>query len=366
VLAIECASLYDFKESGPPLGALSGHTFSQGIGMVGQRSGSPRAAVLVTGATGQIGTELTCALRRIHGADRVITSGIEAAPASAACPGPYVPLDVTDAAAVEDLIAARQIDVVYHLAAILSATGEKNPQAAWNVNVGGLENVLEAARKRGVRQIFAPSSIAVFGPETPRTGTPQDTVMRPRTIYGVAKVTGELLCDYYVQRYGLDVRGVRYPGVISSGAPPGGGTTDYAVAMFYAALRGEPYVCFVREDTVLPMIYMPDCLKAAIDLMRADRSRLRHHNAFNVAAVSFSAGELAAEIRRHVPGFVCEYEPDGRQAIADSWPHSVDDSAARCEWDWKPDYDLEAMVADMIGALRHRRVNEERTTTNGE
>jgi nucleoside-diphosphate-sugar epimerase len=313
--------------------------------------------VLVTGALGQIGTELTAALRERHGAEHVIATSIEPVPNARLASGPYEPLNVLDAAAVKDVLVRHRISTVYHLAAVLSATGEKNPQAAWDVNVGGLNVVLEAARQHRVEQIFWPSSIAVFGPDTPHDQTPQDTLMRPRTIYGVAKVTGELLCDYYVHRYGLDVRGVRYPGVISSGAPPGGGTTDYAVAMFYAAVKGEPYTCFVREDTVLPMIYMPDCIKAALDLMQADRTRLQHHNAFNLASMSFSAGELAAEIRRHVPGFICRYEPDARQAIADSWPRSIDDTAARKEWGWKPDYDLPTMVKQMLAALRS--ANEE-------
>ena len=232
---------------------------------------------------------------------------------------------------------------------------ESDPQRAWAINMGGLYNILEAARARNVRQLFWPSSIAAFGPDSPRTRTPQDTLMRPTTIYGVAKVAGELLCNYYVQRYGLDVRGVRYPGVISSEAPPGGGTTDYAVDMFHAALGPGRYTCFVREDTVLPMIYMPDCIKAALDLMQADASTLRHHNAFNVAAMSFSAGDLANEIRRHVPRFVCRFEPDERQAIADSWPMSLEDSAARQEWGWKPSFDLAGMTIDMLERLTARQ-----------
>jgi nucleoside-diphosphate-sugar epimerase len=302
---------------------------------------------------GQIGTELTAALRREHGGDNVLaTSRRSTPPPDARAPGPFEKLDVTDGAAVEQCLERHGIDTIYHLAAILSAVGEQRPQTAWQVNMGGLYNVLEAARRCGVRRVFWPSSIAAFGPETPPLDTPQDTVMRPTTIYGVSKVAGELLCDYYFHRYGLDVRGVRYPGVISSGAQPGGGTTDYAVEMFYAAARGEPYVCFVREDTVLPMIYMPDCIRAAVELMDADLAELRHHNAFNLAAMSFSAGELAAEIRRHVPDFVCEYAPDQRQAIADSWPRNLDDSAALREWGWRPRYDLVAMTRDMLEQLR--------------
>jgi nucleoside-diphosphate-sugar epimerase len=314
------------------------------------------STILVTGANGQIGTELTRALRRRHGADRVVASG-RVAPATGgdtAAAGPFDMLDVTDRPAIDRVLERHRVDTIYHLAALLSAVGETDPQRAWTVNMGGLYNVLEAARTHDVRQIFWPSSIAAFGPDTPRDQTPQDTLMRPTTVYGVAKVAGELLCDYYVRRYGLDVRGVRYPGVISSETLPGGGTTDYAVAIFYAALRSGRYTCFVREDTVLPMIYMPDCITAALDLMDADASALRHRNAFNLAAMSFSAGELAAEIGTHVPGFVCTYEPDARQSIADSWPRTIDDTAARQEWGWAPQYGLAEMTADMVATLRAR------------
>ena len=220
--------------------------------------------------------------------------------------------------------------------------------------MNGLYNVLEVARERGMVRVFCPSSIAAFGPETPRDNTPQETVLRPRTMYGVTKVAGELLGNYYFSRFGLDVRGVRYPGIISSETLPGGGTTDYAVEIFYEAIKHKRYTCFVREDTVLPMMYMPDCIKAAIDLMEADLSRLKHHADFNLAAMSFSAGELAAEIKKHIPEFTCEYEPDFRQEIADSWPRSIDDSAAREEWGWEPDYDLAAMTADMLDKLGKR------------
>ena len=312
--------------------------------------------ILVTGANGQIGSELTGALRARHGPDQVVASALRPPPPeSVFSPGPFEILDVTDRSAVDGLIRRRRIDTVYHLAALLSAVSERDPQQAWTVNMGGLYNVLEAARAHGVRQIFWPSSIAAFGPETPRDETPQDTVMRPTTIYGVAKVAGELLCDYYARRYGLDVRGVRYPGVVSSKTPPGGGTTDYAVAIFYGALRARRYTCFVRANTVLPMIYMPDCIRAALDLMAADAASLRHRNAFNLAAMSFSAGELAAEIATQVPGFVCAYAPDARQAIADSWPRTIDDTAARQEWGWRARYGLAEMAADMLAALRARQ-----------
>jgi nucleoside-diphosphate-sugar epimerase len=315
----------------------------------------PSRKILVTGAQGQIGTELVVALRNKFGRENVVASGQQDLPSESRGEWePFVPLDITDKAAMAECFEEGRFDVVYHLAAMLSAVGEQNPEAAWNVNLNGLHDVLEAARQHGVQQVFWPSSIAVFGPDTPKEQTPQETLMRPTTMYGVTKVAGELLCDYYVEHYGLDVRGLRYPGVISSEALPGGGTTDYAVAIFYEALRSGRYTCFVREDTVLPMIYMPDCIAAAIQLMDADNSRLEHHNAFNLAAMSFSAGELAAEIRKHIPNFQCEFVPDERQQYADSWPRSIDDSAARREWDWKPEYDLARMTADMLERLGKR------------
>lgn len=313
--------------------------------------------VLITGAFGQIGTELGSALRRRYGDADVIATGhhlAECARAGAKTPRLSV-LDVTDARAVHDFVQRERIDVIYHLAARLSAVGERDPATTWQVNMEGLRNVLEAGRRAGVARVFWPSSIAAFGPDTPRDDVPQDTVMHPTTIYGVTKVAGELLCDYYVRRYGLDVRGVRYPGVISSGAAPGGGTTDYAVEIFHAALEARRYTAFVREDCRLPMIYMPDCIDAALDLMDADFTRLEHHNGFNIDAMTFSTGELAAEIRKHIPDFVCDYAPDERQAIADSWPRSLDDSAARKEWGWRPKYDLARMTVDMLEKLRERR-----------
>jgi nucleoside-diphosphate-sugar epimerase len=311
--------------------------------------------ILVTGAQGQIGSELTAALRDRYGNDAVVAALYLTSPADRLLEvGPTTRLDVTDAEAVGRALADHSIDTVYHLAAVLSATGEAKPQVAWKVNLEGLHVVLEAARTAGARRVFWPSSIAVFGPDSPRDRTPQDTVMRPTTMYGVTKVAGELLCDYYVSRYGMDVRGVRYPGVISSGTLPGGGTTDYAVDMFYCAVLGKTCTCFVRPDTVLPMIYQPDCIHAAIQLMEADGGRLVHHNGFNLASMSFSAAELEAAIRRHLPEFACRYEPDARQQIADGWPRSLDDSAARAEWGWRPKYDLESMTVDMIRALRKR------------
>ncbi len=311
--------------------------------------------VLVTGSEGQIGTELTAALRRRYGAGNVVASDVKLDPArKTQHEGPFELCDVTDAAALKAACAKHGVDTIVHLAAILSATGEKNPLRAWHVNVAGLVNTLELARELGMNQVLCPSSIAVFGSGCPRVNTPQETVLRPSTMYGVTKVTGELLCDYYVRKFGVDARGLRYPGIISAEALPGGGTTDYAVEIFYKAVEQGKYACFLKEDTRLPMMYMPDCLKATMDLMEADFERLEHHGDFNVAAMSFSAGELAAEIAKHVPGFTVRYEPDSRQAIADSWPESIDDSAARSEWGWKPSYDLASMTTDMLARLSAR------------
>jgi nucleoside-diphosphate-sugar epimerase len=308
--------------------------------------------VLVTGAFGQIGSALRDALQARYGDHNVIATGKEIAGQSR---GGGEVLDVTDGEAVFDSVRRHDVDVIYHLAAILSARGEDDPALAWHVNMNGLRNVLEAARLAEVKRVFWPSSIAAFGPDTPRDQVPQDIGMRPTTMYGVSKVAGELLCDYYFHRYRLDVRGVRYPGVISSEQLPGGGTTDYAVEIFYAAVTTGHYTCFVREDCVLPMIYMPDCVRAAIEVMEADLSHLIHHNAFNLGAMTFSAGELAQEIKKHRPDFTCDFVPDQRQAIADTWPHSLDDSAARREWGWKPSYDLARMTTEMLDKLEAKR-----------
>lgn len=312
--------------------------------------------ILVTGAVGQIGSELTVALRERYGNENVVAAGHRTPPGpELRDAGPFEFLDVTQKSQLEAVVERYQIDTIYHMAAILSAVGEANPHLCWNVNINGLYNVLEVARERKLVRVFCPSSIAAFGPETPREMTPQETVLRPKTMYGVTKVAGELLCDYYFRRFGVDVRGVRYPGIISNVTPPGGGTTDYAVEIYYEAIRHHHYTCFVREDTVLPMMYMPDCIKGTLDLMNADLSRLKHHADFNLAAMSFSAGELAASIRKYMPDFTIEYKPDPvRQAIADSWPKSIDDSAARQEWGWQPAYDLDAMTRDMLEKLGQR------------
>jgi len=247
-----------------------------------------------------------------------------------------------------------RIDTVYHMAAILSGAGEKNPDLAYRVNMDGLKNVLDVSKEKKVVRVLVPSSIAVFGPETPRENTPQETVLRPRTMYGITKVAGELLCDYYFHKYGLDVRGLRYPGIISWKTPPGGGTTDYAVAIYYDAVQKGSYECFVNEGTTLPMMYMPDAIRSIIDLAEAPLEDLKHHSDFNITAMSFSAGELAAAIREHIPDFEITYKPDFRQAIADSWPMSIDDSAACEEWGWKPEHDIRTMTEDMLCNLKKK------------
>jgi len=308
--------------------------------------------ILVTGAAGQIGSDLTLALRERYGAENVIATGHRTKPSERLRDsGPFEFIDVTQRDSIAGVVDRYDVDTIYHMAAILSVVGEQKPGLTWNVNMNGLYNVLEVARERQMVRLLCPSSMAVFGPDTPRDNTPQETVLRPTTMYGVTKVAGELLCDYYFQRFGLDVRGLRYPGIISSETFPGGGTTDYAVAIFYEAIKHQRYTCFVREDTVLPMMYMPDCIRATIMLMEADLGQLKHHADFNVTALSFSAGELAAEIRKHISELVVDYAPDFRQEIADSWPRSIDDSAARAEWGWEPQYDLAAMAEDMLAKL---------------
>jgi len=313
--------------------------------------------ILVTGAVGQIGSELTLALRKKYGSDNVVATGRKTAPSDALKnSGPFYFIDVAQRDTLEEVVRKHNIDTIVHMAAILSAVGEQNPMRCWDVNINGTLVVLECAREHEMARVIIPSSIAAFGPETPRANTPNDTILKPRTMYGVTKVAGELLGDYYFRKYGLDVRGLRYPGIISHETLPGGGTTDFAVAIYFEAVKNKRYTCFVREDTRLPMMYMPDCIKATIDLAVADVDKLKHHSDFNVGAMSFSAGELAASIKKHIPDFVCSYEPDFRQAIADSWPMSLDDSAAREEWGWKPAYNLEAMTSDMLEVLgrRHR------------
>lgn len=307
--------------------------------------------ILVTGASGQIGSELTPKLRELYGKENVVASDLRE---SFVDDGPFESLNVNDVNMMDKIVREYDIEVIVHLAALLSASGEQMPNLAWHVNVNGLYNVLEIARNRKLKRVFNPSSIAVFGPETPRKYTPQETVLRPRTMYGITKVTGELLGEYYWNKWGVDVRGIRFPGVISNVAPPGGGTTDYAVEIFYEAIKNGAYTCFLKPDSTMPMVYMPDCLKGVVQLMETDLSRLKHHTDFNMSAISFSPAELVEEIRKHMPEFKIDYKPDFRQAIADSWPNSIDDSVARSEWGWKSDYDLKAMVSDMLDVLGSR------------
>ncbi len=312
--------------------------------------------ILVIGATGQIGSELTLALRDRYGSANVVAGGHVKKPSSDRLKdsGPFETADCLDTKALTALLQKYHIDTIYHLPALLSATSEQNPKLAWEVNLQGLINVLDLAKSYQCA-VFFPSSIGVFGDSTPKDKTPQDTIQRPSTIYGITKLTGELLCDYYYQKYNLDVRGVRYPGLISYETLPGGGTTDYAVEIFYQALTQQHYSCFLREDTYLDMMYMPDAIKAAIQLMETESSRLVHRNGYNVTAMSFSPRELAEEIKKWIPKFQISYEIDPvRQAIADSWPNSMDDQIARKEWDWQPDYDLSRMTKDMIAKLKEK------------
>jgi nucleoside-diphosphate-sugar epimerase len=310
--------------------------------------------ILVTGALGQIGAELVPALREHYGAAAVIASDLRVTTLALSSAGLHEHLDCTQPQQVLEVVRRHDIGTIYHLAALLSAVAEEKPHAAWTVNMSGLYNVLEAARQYRC-QVFFPSSIGAFGPSTPAEQTPQVTVQRPTTMYGVTKVAGELLCDYYAGRFGVDVRGLRFPGLISYVAPPGGGTTDYAVEIFYSALRYKHYTCFLQADTPLPMMYMPDAIAAMMRIMAADGTRLRYRNAYNVAAMSITPAALAVEIGKHMPGFVIDYRVDPvRQSIAESWPHSLDVSAARADWDFAPRYDLQAMTADMLARLAAR------------
>ncbi|MFP5390971.1 MAG: NAD-dependent epimerase/dehydratase family protein [Gammaproteobacteria bacterium] len=306
--------------------------------------------ILVIGANGQIGSELVEALARRHGAANVIAADIGSDNLHGA--ERYVQLDVLDRARLTALIAQENVSQVYQLAALLSATAEKMPLKAWQLNMEGLLNILEIARERNAAgtplQVFWPSSIAAFGPHTPADGTPQYSVMDPTSIYGISKLAGERLCDYYFSHYGVDVRSIRYPGIISWKSPPGGGTTDYAIAIFHAALKGEPYRCFLEADTTLPMIYMPDAIRATIELMEAPAERVKIRSSYNVGGFSFNPAELVEAIRAHLPGFTIVYQPDARQAIAASWPHSIDDGEARADWGWAPRINLAEMVADML------------------
>lgn len=304
--------------------------------------------ILVTGALGQIGSELVMHMREHYGADNVIATDIKHSGSAVVESGPFEILDVLDGARMFDIAKQHQVDTIIHLAALLSATAEAKPLLAWNLNMGGLVNALEVARELGT-QFFTPSSIGAFGPSTPKNHTPQDTIQRPTTMYGVNKVAGELLCDYYYHKFGVDTRGVRFPGLISYVTPPGGGTTDYAVEIYYEAIRHRHYTSYIAKGTYMDMMYMPDALDAIVTLMEADPSKLLHRNAFNVTAMSFEPEEIAASIRKHIPEFTMDYAVDPvRQAIADSWPNSIDPSAAMEEWGFKAKYDLASMTADML------------------
>lgn len=311
--------------------------------------------ILVTGAVGQIGSELTLALRQKYGNDNVIATGHKTKPSEKLLnSGPFELINCTDINTIEAVVKKHNIDTVYHLAALLSAVAEANPQLAWDVNMNGLYNTLEVAREYKCA-LFTPSSIGAFGPSTPLDNTPQDTTQRPNTIYGVTKVAGELLCDYYYKRFGVDTRGVRYPGIISYETLPGGGTTDYAVEIYYEAIKHKQYTCFLKEGTYLDMMYMPDAIKAAIDLMEAEPGKLKHRNAFNVTAMSFAPEHIAAEIKKTIPEFTIDYKVDPvRQAIAETWPNNMDDSVARQEWGWKPKYNLASMTKDMLEKLSQK------------
>jgi nucleoside-diphosphate-sugar epimerase len=315
--------------------------------------------VLVIGACGQLGSELTLELRNMYGGSNVVAADI-APPKQADLrdSGPFEKIDVLNAKAMGELASKYKFKQIYHLAAVLSATGEKNPKFAWELNMDGLFNVLDLALEQKVERVYWPSSIAVFGPNTPRQNTPQHTVMDPNTVYGISKQAGERWCEYYFEKYGLDVRSLRYPGLIGYKALPGGGTTDYAVDIYHKALAGENFECFLSEDTYLPMMYMPDAIKATLDLMHAPAEQVKVRSSYNLSAMSFSPKEITASIQKHIPEFDITYKPDSRQQIADSWPQSIDDSTAQQDWGWKPNYDLDAMTEDMLLNLKKMKAEQ--------
>jgi nucleoside-diphosphate-sugar epimerase len=307
--------------------------------------------ILVIGASGQIGVELTQALRKIYGNANVVASDLREENELLKGTGPYVSIDVMNKEMLHVQVIRQNITQIYLLAAILSATGEKNPNLAWHLNMQGLLNVLDIAREEKLQKVYWPSSIAVFGPTSPRQDCPQRTIIEPSTVYGISKYAGEFWCNYFFGRYGVDVRSIRYPGLISYKSAPGGGTTDYAIEIFHEALGKKQYTCFLREDTYLPMMYMPDAIRATIELMEAPAAKISVRTSYNVAALSFSPREISAAIRRHMPDFSIQYVPDYRQAIADSWPQSIDDSVARNDWGWKHEFDLDRMTSDMLENL---------------
>lgn len=307
--------------------------------------------ILVIGACGQIGVELTLALRKIYGGANVVASDLREENDLLKGTGPYVSMDVMNKEMLHVQIIRQNITQIYLLAAILSATGEKNPPLAWNLNMTGLLNVLDIAREEKIQKVYWPSSIAVFGPTSPKDNCPQQTIIEPTTVYGISKFAGEFWCNYFNQRYGLDVRSLRYPGLISYKSAPGGGTTDYAVEIYHEAREEKHYTCFLKEDTYLPMMYMPDAIRATIELMEAPADRISIRTSYNISGMSFSPKEIGASVAKHIPGFTMAYKPDYRQAIADSWPRSIDDSVAARDWHWKPEYDLDKMTTDMFNNL---------------
>lgn len=310
-----------------------------------------REKILVIGACGQIGVELTLALRKIYGNNNVIASDLREENDLLRGTGPYVSLDALNKEMLHVMVIRQNITQIYLLAAILSATGEKNPNLAWHLNMQSLLNVLDIAREEKIHKVYWPSSIAVFGPTSPKKLCPQYTIIEPTTVYGISKYAGEFWCNYYFQRFGVDVRSLRYPGLISYKSAPGGGTTDYAVEIFHEALEEKKYNCFLQEDTYLPMMYMPDAIRATIELMEAPADKITVRTSYNISGMSFSPKEIAASIRKHIPDFEVNYSPDYRQAIADSWPQSIDDSIARRDWNWQHEFDLEKMTADMLQNL---------------
>lgn len=308
--------------------------------------------ILVIGASGQIGVELTLALRRLYGDANVIASDLREQNPLLNGAGPYVSLDVMNKEMLHVQVIRQNITQIYLLAAILSATGEKNPGLAWSLNMQGLLNVLDIAREEKLQKVYWPSSIAVFGPTSPKQMCPQQTIIEPTTVYGISKYAGEFWCHYYHQRYGVDVRSLRYPGLISYKSSPGGGTTDYAIEIFYEALENGHYDCYLRKDTRLPMMYMPDAIRATLELMEAPEQNIRVRTSYNVAGISFTPAEIGAEIGKHIANFTISYKPDYRQAIADSWPQSIDDSVARNDWHWQPEYNLEKLTGDMLANMK--------------
>lgn len=314
--------------------------------------GKATERILVVGASGQIGVELTLTLRKMYGSENVIASDLRSEHPLIRGTGPYVSLDVMNKEMLHVLVIRHGITQIYLLAAILSATGEKNPGLAWHINMQSLINVLEVAKEENLHKVYWPSSIAVFGAGAPRENTPQHTVIEPETVYGITKFAGERWCEYYYRHYQVDVRSLRYPGLISYKSSPGGGTTDYAIEMLQEALEYGRYRCYIAADTYLPMMYMPDAIRATVELMESDARHISLHTSYNIAAVSFSPKEIAAEIKTHIPSFTVTYAPDYRQKIAQSWPASIDDSLARRDWKWKAEYDLPMMTADMLSHLR--------------